>query len=166
MKTAPKFLLTVVLSVAMICSTGCEKVTLTPIYTNFRCNGTANLLQTEVSFEMSVQDGEIFSLTVTAPSSLSGLTFNYNGDQKEIVFGEIKVDGQKNLPEGNFADLIRLSLQDARKNEICPTAKDLSVQGSVVGEAYELTFRPDGFITQLCLEKKDVKVNFTNFEYI
>ena len=158
--TAIVFLFMILLSFC-----GCEKGKLTPILTDFSCKGRANLEDFSVGFEMTRLSGRIFEITVTEPQTLAGLKYQKNGDESNLSYKEIEIEAGDGIADNLFAGLIDEAFCVAEKEEMTVTAKVPKFNGKIDQQDFEMTFRPDGFVTELEFDQNDIIVTMTEFEY-
>lgn len=153
----------VALIICLLC--GCEKGQITPILTDFKCNGTVSLEKVEIAFEMQIFGGEIFELTVTSPPNIAGLKFCKNGDKKSVCFDEITVENEK-LGTNFFAESICEVFESAKLEGLVANTKNCKISSKVGLEEYTLSLRADGFVTDLEIKSTNLTASFKDFKYI
>ncbi len=153
------------LFVIMLSFCGCKGGKIAPVLTDFSCKGRAELENLTVGFEMTRLSGQLFEITVTEPETLAGLKYQKNGDKSNLSYKEIRLEENDTAANDLFAKLIDEAFCVAEKEEMTVTAKAPKFNGKIDQQDFEMTFRPDGFVTELIFKQKDITVTMTEFEY-
>lgn len=151
---------------------GCaaDKTPSEPLPSQFESDFSANVGKLEIGGHIVRNETGIYTLTLTAPKTLEGMTINYVGNKVSTDINGVIIETPSVLfPANDFAKSVANALDTLCKtNSVSVTRTDGFIKyeaSSASSTFYVLTEQDTNNIVSLVIKSADISMNFTNFKH-
>ena len=139
-----------------------------PFPSRFDSDFIANIGKLQISGHITKNETGIYTFSLTAPETLSGLEISCIGDKVSSNINGVGFESQaSDLPASSFIKSVTSALDTLCKaGSVSVTRTDGFNKYSASSQSsafYALTEQDTGSITSLVIESADISMNFTNF---
>lgn len=111
--------------------------------------------------------GGIFSLTVSEPANIAGLTFLFNNSDLKITYNGMEYEKKIPLEYGGFAEILNEIFLEfiTSTPTISGENGEYLYEGKNPGYSFKAYFNEQGFPLKITVDNKSLKANFSNWKY-
>ena len=148
------------------CTKSAEQITVAKA--GYVCDGTVNFGENfSCKVTASAVGGGIFSLKITEPDNMAGLTYYFDNSDMSISYGELKGDISVPTEYGGFAEILNevfLKFTTSTPTVFKKDGKYL-YEGNNAKYKFTVAFNEQGFPLSINVDDEQLNATFSNWRY-